>query len=209
MSPLRIPSSSTSGSFSILCARRISCASERVVPTGAVMRLSLVITSEILALKSVRKRISLFVMIPTSLPLSSTIGTPEILNFPIRSSASLTIWSSVSEKGFTITPFSERLTLSTSSACCSIDIFLWMIPIPPSRAIAIAMRESVTVSIAAVMIGVLSLTVLVRLVPSFIILGVTFDSAGIRSTSSNVRPSFWNLLFMSVSILVPPSIENY
>ena len=154
------------------------------------MRFSFVITSDILALKSVRKRISRLVMIPTSLPLPSTIGTPEILNLPISSSASATMWSSVSEKGSTITPFSERFTLSTSSACCSIVIFLWMIPIPPSLAIAIAMRESVTVSIAAVMIGVLSLMFLVRFVPSLIMLGVTSDFAGISSTSSNVSPSF-------------------
>ena len=37
-----------------------------------------------------------------------------------------------------ITPFSERFTLRTSSACALIDMFLWMIPSPPARAIAIA-----------------------------------------------------------------------
>ena len=37
-----------------------------------------------------------------------------------------------------MTPFSERFTLSTSSACASMDIFLWIIPIPPCLAIAIA-----------------------------------------------------------------------
>ena len=39
--------------------------------------------------------------------------------------------------------------ISTSCACCSIDMFLWMIPKPPSRAMAIAVFDSVTVSIAA------------------------------------------------------------
>ena len=65
-----------------------------------------------------------------------------------------------------------------------------MIPIPPSLAIAIAIRESVTVSIAAVMIGVLRVIVLVSLVVRSIMLGVTSDFAGIRRTSSKVRPSF-------------------
>ena len=53
-----------------------------------------------------------------------------------------------------ITPFSERFTLRTSSACCSIDIFLWITPRPPARAIAIAIWLSVTVSMAAVIIGI-------------------------------------------------------
>ena len=50
--PFSLPSPSTRGSFSILWRLRISCASERVVPTGAVTRLSLVITSSIFTLKS-------------------------------------------------------------------------------------------------------------------------------------------------------------
>ncbi len=75
-----------------------------------------------------------------------------------------------------------------------------MMPIPPSRAIAIAILESVTVSIAAVITGVLSEIVEVSFVLRSIILGVTSDSAGISRTSSKVRPSFLNLLFMSVNI---------
>ena len=43
--PRRRNSSSTIGSFSILCFRRISCAPLRSVPTGAVTRFSLVMTS--------------------------------------------------------------------------------------------------------------------------------------------------------------------
>ena len=51
--------------------------------------------------------------------------------------------------GLTIIPLSERLTRSTSAACSSIDRFLWMTPRPPCCAIAMARRDSVTVSIAA------------------------------------------------------------
>ena len=46
-------------------------------------------------------------------------------------------------------PLSERFTRSTSDACSSIDRFLWMTPRPPCCAIAMASRDSVTVSIAA------------------------------------------------------------
>ena len=60
-------------------------------------------------------------------------------------------------------------------------------------AIAIAIFASVTVSIAEVMIGVLSIMSPASLVPRLTILGVQLDSAGIRRTSSNVSPSFTNL----------------
>ena len=52
-------------------------------------------------------------------------------------------------------PFAERLTLSTSSRCCSIDMFLWMIPIPPSFASAMARSLSVTVSMGELSSGML------------------------------------------------------
>ena len=59
--------------------------------------------------------------------------------------------------GSTIMPDSERFTLSTSAACASIVRFLWITPSPPCCAIAIARRDSVTVSIAAEMMGMLRL----------------------------------------------------
>ena len=62
-------------------------------------------------------------MMPTSF-LPSVIGTPEIRNFAIKESASFNVCSGVREKGSVITPFSERFTLSTSSACASMDIGL-------------------------------------------------------------------------------------
>ena len=77
-------------------------------------------------------------MMPTSTP-SSQIGTPEILKRPIRSSASRTRLSGARKKGFAMTPFSERFTRSTWSACFSMVMFLWMMPTPPSRAMAMAM----------------------------------------------------------------------
>ena len=96
------------------CRRSISWASFKVVPTGAVTRLSLVMTFFTGWLNSSPsiKRISRLVMMPTSTP-SSQIGTPEILKRPISSSASLTRLSGARKKGFAITPFSERFTRST------------------------------------------------------------------------------------------------
>ena len=49
---------------------------------------------------------------------------PEILNFAIRLLASSSVCSGERKNGSVMTPFSERFTLSTSSACASIDMFL-------------------------------------------------------------------------------------
>ena len=55
--------------------------------------------------------------------------------------------------GSTIIPASLRFTRSTSSACVSMVRFLWMTPTPPAWAMAMASRDSVTVSMAAEMTG--------------------------------------------------------
>jgi hypothetical protein len=101
---------------------------------------------------------------PTSRPPGSVIGTPEMWYFSMTSNALVSGSSGPSVTGSTIMPASERLTLSTSSACCSIDMLRWMIPIPPSRASAIAIRASVTVSIGDETIGMLIVIARERLV---------------------------------------------
>ena len=63
--------------------------------------------------------------------------------------ASRTVSLGRSVIGLRIMPLSDRFTRSTSAACRSIDMFLWSTPMPPARAIAIAISDSVTVSIAA------------------------------------------------------------
>ncbi len=68
-------------------------------------------------------------------------------------------------------------------------MFLWMNPRPPCRAKAIANLDSVTVSIAAETIGILSKMFCVNFVARFTSLGSTFDAWGTNKTSSNVRPS--------------------
>ena len=74
----------------------------------------------------------------------------------MMSSASAIGWSGRTVTGSMIMPLSDFLTLSISSACCSIVRLRWMTPMPPSCAIAIAIADSVTVSIAALSSGMLS-----------------------------------------------------
>ena len=159
--PFKLKSLSTIGSFSFLALARIFFASSRVIPSCAVIKFSEVIDSLIFLEKSGSNFKSRLVIIPTSF-LPSVIGTPEILNFAIRLFASSKVCSGERKNGSVITPFSERFTLSTSSACASIDMFLWMIPIPPCLAMAIAILCSVTVSIPALIIGMFSLIVFVK-----------------------------------------------
>ena len=202
INPFRLKSSSTIGSFSTLALARIFFASISVMPSFAVTKCSEVIHSLIFFVKSSSNFRSRLVIIPTSLR-PSVIGTPEIRNFPINSSASFSVCSGERKNGSVITPFSDRFTLSTSSACASIDMFLWIIPIPPCRAMAIAMRCSVTVSIPALISGIFSLMSLVRYVVRSTWLGITCENAGIKSTSSKVIPSpiIVPILFPSLSLV--------
>jgi len=123
ISPLRLKSASTRGSFSMRwCAIKL-LASSRVVPTAATTRLSFVITASTGTLMSSMNRMSLFVSRPISL-VPSTIGTPDIRYLLIKASASSTVWPGDRKIGFVITPCSERFTVSTSEAWSAIDMFL-------------------------------------------------------------------------------------
>ena len=51
--------------------------------------------------------------------------------------------------GSLMTPLSNFFTRPTSRACASMVMLLWMMPMPPSWAMVIARRASVTVSMAA------------------------------------------------------------
>src|SRR3990172_3491323 len=72
-----------------------------------------------------------------------------------------------------------------------------MIPMPPTRARAIASGASVTVSIAALTMGMFRRMRRVRRVVVSTCLGRTAERAGIKATSSNVRPSSISLFSMS------------
>ncbi len=98
--------------------------------------------------------------------------------------------------GSTIMPDSERFTLSTSAACASIDRLRCTMPMPPFCAMQIAVRCSVTVSIAAEASGMESEISRVNCVETSVRAGTTSEAAGTRRTSSNVRPSRTRLSFM-------------
>src|SRR2546428_9501300 len=78
-----------------------------------------------------------------------------------------------------------------------------MTPSPPSFPSAIAVRESVTVSIAAETIGIARVSSLVRRVAVETWVGRMSLRAGMRRTSSKVKPSFEN--FSSGLTAAPPS----
>ena len=77
------------------------------------------------------------------------IGTPENLKRFISSSASNSRAVFGSVTGSEIMPLWLRLTFCTSDACSAADMLRWITPMPPLRAMAIAIRASVTLSIAA------------------------------------------------------------
>ena len=191
----------TTGNFSILFCCRITSASSNDVPTPTVMRFSFVITSVIILLFLFSNLISLFVTIPFKKPESSTIGIPPILFSFILFFASETVESKGKVIGSIIIPLSARLTLLTLSAWFLIDIFLWITPIPPSWAMAIAILLSVTVSIAAETIGMFNDMFLENL--EFILTseGNIVEYPGTNRTSSYVKASeiifFWRGLMQS------------
>mmetsp|Transcript_454 Transcript_454/g.612 ORF Transcript_454/g.612 Transcript_454/m.612 type:complete len:203 (+) Transcript_454:861-1469(+) len=109
-------------------------------------------------------------------PLASTKRTSRVVTIPSRRPRALPSWvtrieptpwvrinfsNSVAEAldrmqyGSSITYDSARLTRRIISTCSSWDINRWMIPIPPLRAISMAIAVSVTVSMLDEMIGLL------------------------------------------------------
>ena len=184
----------TTGNFSILYFCRIFSAFLKSVPSGAVMRFSLVITSRTFLLGLRSNRRSRLVRMPTSLFFASTMGMPPILFSFINRNASPMVASSRRVTGSRIRPLSERFTLRTCSTWRSIDIFLCSIPTPPCLARAMANEASVTVSMAADMNGIFSVMFLVRRELMLTSRGSTCEYAGTSSTSSNVKPSPKNLL---------------
>ncbi len=123
--------------------------------------------------------------IPTTRPASTT-GRPEIRCLRVISSTSRTVIAGEIVIGSLTTPLSNRLTFATSAACRAGGRFLWMTPSPPSWAMAIASRASVTVSIAADTSGTLRVMPRVRRVARETSRGTTVECAGTSRTSSKV-----------------------
>ena len=154
MRPTSSPLSPTTSSFSMRCLCSSTLAACVSTPGETVM------SSRVIRLMTgwsrlVSKRTSRLVRMPTGLP-SCTTGRPEISCCRMISSACASGWSGRTVMGSTIMPLSARFTFSTWVACSSAVRFLWMMPMPPSRAMMTAVRHSVTVSMALDTMGMRS-----------------------------------------------------
>ena len=154
--PRSRPWSSTSGNFSILYFASSLRASSLLIPGGPVTSGIGVITSPTGRFGSSSKRMSRLVTMPSSFRSESTTGTPEMRKWPHISSTWPMVASRVVVIGWSIMPASERFTRSTWLAWSVADMLRCRMPMPPSRAMAIAMRDSVTVSIAELNRGIRS-----------------------------------------------------
>ena len=152
--PVSSNASLTKSTFSMRCSCNKWVISWKSVPSTAVTSRSLGVMIS-LTRASVRrsKRKSRLVIMPTSV-VPSTTGTPEtpFSRVKARSSSSVAFGSMVTASR--IMPDSYFLTARTSLACSSTVIFLCTMPMPPSCAMAIARRASVTVSIAEDISGI-------------------------------------------------------
>ena len=187
-SPRRRPSESMSGSFSTLRVARSCSAASGEIPTWAVTSGIRVITSCAGLPMSSSKRMSRLVTMPTRTPAASTTGTPEMRYRPQSRSTSASESFGEHTIGLVTMPASERLTRSTCVACSSIGKLRCSTPTPPLRAIAMAMRASVTVSMALDTSGTRTLIFRVTREVVSTSLGTTSDCAGKSKTSSKVRP---------------------
>mmetsp|Transcript_89433 Transcript_89433/g.213653 ORF Transcript_89433/g.213653 Transcript_89433/m.213653 type:complete len:241 (-) Transcript_89433:215-937(-) len=126
--------------------------------TGVMMALSRVC-------RSWMKSVSRLVTRPKSLapicPLSVT-GKPVKPSLLFRLSSSSSVIVGATHTGSRMKPALNFFTLATSLACPSTERLVWITPMPPSKAIAIAMLDSVTVSIGLDTMGVLKLILRVK-----------------------------------------------
>ena len=133
----------------------------------------------------VSNRRSRLVTMPTT-RCPSTTGRPEMRCCCVSAITSRTDIDGGIVIGSLTTPLSKRLTLATSPACRAGDMFLCTTPMPPSCAMAMASRASVTVSMAADTSGMLSAMLRVRRVLRETSRGTTRECAGTSRTSSKV-----------------------
>ena len=124
-----------------------------------------------------------------SSPAASTTGSPEMRYRAHIASTSARVSEGEHVTGSVTIPASDRLTVSTCDACSSIDRLRCRTPMPPALAIAMAMRDSVTVSIAELTSGTRSVMLRVTRDDVSTSLGITSDADGSSRTSSKVRPS--------------------
>lgn len=127
---------------------------------------------------------SRLVTMPSSFLLPSVTGTPLMRNFAHSASASASVASGWIVMGSVTMPDSDRFTRSTWLAWSSMDRLRCSTPTPPWRAIAMAMRDSVTLSMAADSSGMFTRTFLETYEAVSIWSGAMSDAPGSSSTSS-------------------------
>lgn len=127
---------------------------------------------------------SRLVTMPSNFLLPSVTGTPLMRNLAHRASASASVASGCTVIGSVTMPDSERFTRSTWLTWSSTERLRCSTPTPPCRAIEIAMRDSVTLSIAAESSGMFTRTLREMRDEVSTALGSTSDAPGSSSTSS-------------------------
>src|SRR4051794_1142343 len=110
--------------------------------------------------------------------------------------------------GWVTMPASDRFTMSTWAAWSSTDRLRCRTPTPPCRAIAIAIRASVTVSMALESNGVRKRSERDNRVEVSTSLGMTSEAAGCSSTSSKVSPSGANFSGRAPSSETKPGVAS-
>ncbi len=210
--PTQLKPASTTSSFSMRRWCRSRLASSGSTLSRTVTRFSRVISSETFWSGSEAKRTSRLVRMPTSrpvfwppLPPFSTTGIPEMPCARISARASASVASGPMVTGLTTMPDSNFLTCRTCSACSAGVKLRWMTPMPPACAMAMASRASVTVSMAAEMIGILRSMSPAMRVRMSVSPGITSEWPGCRRTSSKVSASGPVTVSMILAMPSPPS----
>mmetsp|Transcript_14011 Transcript_14011/g.26180 ORF Transcript_14011/g.26180 Transcript_14011/m.26180 type:complete len:241 (-) Transcript_14011:197-919(-) len=148
----------TIGSLPFLDICKVWFASSRSIPSLTVTRSAAgVMISLSLVWRSRTKSVSLLVTRPRSFdpnfPLSVT-GKPVKPSVLLSLSSSCNVMVGGTQTGSRINPALNFFTRATSAACASTGKFVWITPMPPSSAIAMAMLDSVTVSMGLETMGV-------------------------------------------------------
>ncbi len=167
-------------------------ASTPEIPTLPVTSGIGVMTSRTWRVRSDSKAMSRLVTMPRSLPEPSVTGTPLMRNLAQSASASARLASGCTVMGSVTIPDSDRLTRSTWLTWSSIERLRCSTPTPPWRAMAMAIRDSVTLSMAADSMGMFTRTLREMSDEVSTALGSTSDAPGSSSTSSYVSPSVAN-----------------
>ena len=195
ISPLSSPCLFTTGSFSMRCSCKISRAFSRLVPSGAVISLSRFMTCETLRSKRVSNRRSRLVRIADELPV---LGDGNAGDAVLRHQLVGVAYRLIRRDGDGIEnhPAFGLFDPIDFGRLIGRGQYAMDNPEPAFARHGNGQRDSVTVSIAELMMGMLISIFRVKCVRTSTSLGRMADFAGTRTTSSYVSPrrgSFSNI----------------